>query len=251
MGASAASVPDERAATGPSRAMRLVRGVVAMVLFTLPVLFLGFAVRQQLDPLIRFDEDVIRATTTATREHGLSGLFLFIQAVSQPWVVYILATAVCLWTWLRKGLRNRALWAFVTMMVSWNVGLQAKSLVGRARPVVQDPISHAPGYSFPSGHALNTMVVGAGAIVLGWHATRGRPWLRAALLGGATALVLLTGFDRVGLGVHYVSDVVGGWFIGLAVVLASAAAFNVAVAPAERDADEPVSDVPRNPRSPS
>jgi membrane-associated phospholipid phosphatase len=219
MGASAASVPDERAATGPSRAMRLVRGVVAMVLFTLPVLFLGFAVRQQLDPLIRFDEDVIRATTTATREHGLSGLFLFIQAVSQPWVVYILATAVCLWTWLRKGLRNRALWAFVTMMVSWNVGLQAKSLVGRARPVVQDPISHAPGYSFPSGHAFNIAVVATVMVFLLWPLLS-RTGRRVAV-SIAVVVVLVVGLDRLMVGAHFPSDVLAGYVLGVGITFSS------------------------------
>jgi membrane-associated phospholipid phosphatase len=219
MGASAASMRDERAATGPSRAMRLVRGVVAMVLFTLPVLFLGFAVRQQLDPLIRFDEDVIRATTTATREHGLSGLFLFIQAVSQPWVVYILATAVCLWTWLRKGLRNRALWAFVTMMVSWNVGLQAKSLVGRARPVVQDPISHAPGYSFPSGHAFNIAVVATVMVFLLWPLLS-RTGRRVAV-SIAVVVVLVVGLDRLMVGAHFPSDVLAGYVLGVGITFSS------------------------------
>jgi membrane-associated phospholipid phosphatase len=219
MGASAASARDERAAPGPSRTVRLVRGVVAMVLFTLPVLFLGFAVRQQLDPLIRFDEDVIRATTTATREHGLSGLFLFIQAVSQPWVVYILATAVCLWTWLRKGLRNRALWAFVTMMVSWNVGLQAKSLVGRARPVVQDPISHAPGYSFPSGHAFNIAVVATVMVFLLWPLLS-RTGRRVAV-SIAVVVVLVVGLDRLMVGAHFPSDVLAGYVLGVGITFSS------------------------------
>jgi len=219
MGASAASARDERAAPGPSRAVRLVRGVVAMVLFTLPVLFLGYAVRQQSGPLIRFDEDVVRATTTATREHGLSGLFLFIQAVSQPWVVYILATAVCLWTWLRKGLRSRALWAFVTMMVSWNVGLQAKSLVGRARPVVQDPISHAPGYSFPSGHAFNIAVVATVMVFLLWPLLS-RTGRRVAVTV-AVVVVLAVGLDRLMVGAHFPSDVLAGYVLGVGITFSS------------------------------
>ena len=219
MGAPTAPARDERVATGPSRARRLARGVGAMVLFTVPVLFLGYAVRQKLDPLIRFDEDVIRATTTATREHGLSGLFLFIQAVSQPWVVYIAATVVCLWTWLRKGLRNRALWAFVTMMVSWNVGLQAKSLVGRARPVVQDPISHAPGYSFPSGHAFNIAVVATVMVFLLWPLLS-RTGRRVAV-AVAVLVVLVVGLDRLMVGAHFPSDVLAGYVLGVGITFSS------------------------------
>jgi undecaprenyl-diphosphatase len=148
-------------------------------------------------------------------------------------------TAIALW---RRGLRRHAVWAVITIAVGASIDTPLKELIARARPVFAEPVATAPGYSFPSGHALNTMVVGAAAVVLGWRATRRRPWPRAALLGAATALVLLTGFDRVGLGVHYTSDVVGGWLIGLAVVCASTAAFNLQVRPVERDAGEPAPD---------
>ncbi len=145
-------------------------------------------------------------------------------------------TAVVLW---RRGRRRWAIWAVVTIAVGACLDTPLKELFARARPVFDVPVATAPGYSFPSGHALNTMVVGAGAVVLGWSATRSRPGARAALLAGAVALVLVTGFDRVGLGVHYPSDVVGGWLIGLATVLVTTAAFTTDVEPEERDRGEP------------
>ena len=58
-------------------------------------------------------------------------------------------------------------------------------------------------------------------------------------------------FDRVGLGVHYTSDVVGGWLIGLAVVCASTAAFGLGVRPVERDAGDAASGSARDPGSPA
>jgi undecaprenyl-diphosphatase len=144
-------------------------------------------------------------------------------------------TAVVLW---RRGQRRHAVWAVVTVAVGGTLDTPLKELFARARPVFDVPVATAPGYSFPSGHALNTMIVGAGAVILGWSATRSRPPARAALLAGATALVLVTGFDRVGLGVHYPSDVVGGWLIGLATVLVTTAAFSIDLRPVERDQGE-------------
>jgi undecaprenyl-diphosphatase len=144
-------------------------------------------------------------------------------------------TAVVLW---RRGRRRHAVWAVVTVAVGATLDTPLKELFARARPVFDVPVATAPGYSFPSGHALNTMIVGAGAVILGWSATRSRPPARAALLAGATALVLVTGFDRVGLGVHYPSDVVGGWLIGLATVLVTTAAFSIDLRPVERDQGE-------------
>ena len=69
--------PSTEAATKPTPAMphrgkRLLRAGVAMVLFAIPVALLAFAVRQEFDPLIRFDNSVITALTDFTREHGLA-----------------------------------------------------------------------------------------------------------------------------------------------------------------------------------
>jgi membrane-associated phospholipid phosphatase len=159
------------------------------------------------------------------------------SVVLHPRVMWVVvgATAIVLW---RRGRRRHAIWAVVTAAVGGGLDTPLKELIARTRPVFADPVATAPGYSFPSGHALNTMIIGAGAVALCWQVTRGRPWRRAALLGAATTLVLVTGFDRVGLGVHYVSDVVGGWLIGLAVVCVTTAAFSTDVEPAERDAGE-------------
>lgn len=166
------------------------------------------------------------------------------SVVLHPRVMWALAaiTAVVLWT---RGRRRHALWVLVTVAVGGTLDTPIKELVARARPVFADPVATAPGYAFPSGHALNTMLIGAGAVALGWRATRGHPRRRAALLVAAAALVLVTGFDRVGLGVHYVSDVVGGWLIALAVVCVTTAAFSLNVRPVERDRGEPASPVER------
>jgi undecaprenyl-diphosphatase len=172
------------------------------------------------------------------------------STVLHPRVMWVVAGVAAVTLWLR-GRRRHAVWAAVTMAVGASIDTPLKELVARARPVFADPVTTAPGYSFPSGHALNTMLIGAGAVVLGWEATRGRPWRRTALLAGATALMVATGFDRVGLGVHYTSDVVGGWIIGLAVVCATTAAFNLGVTPVERDAGEPAHPSPPDNRSPA
>jgi membrane-associated phospholipid phosphatase len=201
------------------RGARLARGAVAMVLFVVPVLLLGFAVRQKFDPLIRLDNDLIREATDFTRTHGTVDALLVLQAVSQPFLLYVLATGVAGWAWRVKGLRNRALWAFVTMMVAWSVGLLAKTLVGRARPVVEDPISHSPGYSFPSGHAFNVAVVTTVVVFLLWPLLS-RVGHRVAI-ALAVAFALVVGLDRLFLGVHFPSDVLAGYVLGVGITFSS------------------------------
>jgi undecaprenyl-diphosphatase len=202
-----------------SRTKRLARGALAMVLFVIPVTLLGFAVRQQFDPLIRFDNAVIRNATDFTRENGFADVLLGLQSVSRPFLLYILASALALWAWVAKGLRSRALWAFVTMMVAWNIGLLVKVLVGRARPIVDDPISHSPGYSFPSGHAFNVAVVSTVVVFLLWPLLSSLGHRVSVVL--AVVFSLVVGLDRLFLGVHFPSDVFAGYVLGVGITFSS------------------------------
>jgi len=208
-----AQVPDQ------SRARRLMRGVGGMLIFTAPVVLLGFAVRQQFDPVIDLDNSAITAATDVTRRHGLAPLLVTIQQVTQPVNVYLVTTLVAIWAaWVRK-LKSRALWAFVTAMTGWMIGVGAKLVVERARPVVDDPVSHSPGYSFPSGHAINITVGMTVLLVLLWPlltVTR-----RRIAVAAAVAAVLVVGLDRIFLGVHFPSDVIAGVVLGAGITFTS------------------------------
>src|SRR5207248_2002408 len=81
------------------------------------------------------------------------------------------------------------------------------------------------GKSFPSGHAMgSTLVYGALLLIALPHVSgRARPWL----IGATVALVLLISTSRLALGVHFLSDVVGGILLGAAWLLAATAAFRI------------------------
>jgi len=96
--------------------------------------------------------------------------------------------------------------------------------VGRTRPVLVDPIATATGKSFPSGHTQST-IVGYGILLLVFLPAIARAW-RPLVVAVATLMVLLVGFSRIALGVHYLSDVIGGLIIGSAWLLAMTAAFS-------------------------
>jgi undecaprenyl-diphosphatase len=100
-----------------------------------------------------------------------------------------------------------------------------KMFVGRMRPVVPDPILAAPGNSFPSGHTLNATVF-CGALLLVLLPAIPRRWRRAAV-GLAVTMAVLVGFSRAALGVHYASDVVAGWLLGVAWIGVTAYAFRL------------------------
>ena len=98
-----------------------------------------------------------------------------------------------------------------------------KLLVGRLRPMVPAPVATAPGNSFPSGHALDATVF-YGVMLLVFLPIIPRR-LRRLVIGLVIALVVMIGISRVALGVHYPSDVVGGWLLGVAWLGITAHAF--------------------------
>lgn len=92
----------------------------------------------------------------------------------------------------------------------------AKALVGRERPPLPFALVDADGYSFPSGHATGTAAI---TVITAWMLTRWLiPWWtgRVMVWTMAIASVLVIGFSRVYLGVHYLSDVLSGWMLGMA-----------------------------------
>jgi membrane-associated phospholipid phosphatase len=88
-----------------------------------------------------------------------------------------------------------------------------KLLFERPRPALWPRLEPTHGYSFPSGHAMSSAAIIGALVVLAWP-TRWR-W-PALLLGGL--VILGVGVSRTYLGVHYPSDVLGGWVIALASV---------------------------------
>ncbi len=199
---------------------RLLRAAALAAAVGIPVTALAVVVRSQSSPVVHLDQTMVRAATDAVRGHdGLREALLAWQTAFLPKWVNIAVSGVCLWAWRRHGLRTRALWAFVTLMVTWNLQLDIKLLVQRARPVVEDALTRAPGYSFPSGHASNTSSAGLVLVILVWPllARRGR----IVLVTAVSAAVLLTAADRVLLGAHFPSDVVAGIALGAAMTGAS------------------------------
>ena len=91
-----------------------------------------------------------------------------------------------------------------------------KVSIGRVRPPEEAAVE-ASGFSFPSGHTLNGTVTYGLIALLVWRSDL-PVWVRRVVAIALGTLVVLIGLSRIALGVHYPSDVVGGWLGGLAVV---------------------------------
>lgn len=90
-----------------------------------------------------------------------------------------------------------------------------KHLTSRARPDIVEPLALTFTSSFPSGHAFLSMVVFmtiGGLLAMASH----HRLQRKVILGLCLALAVLIGLSRIALGVHWLSDVLAGWLLGIA-----------------------------------
>jgi membrane-associated phospholipid phosphatase len=174
--------------------------------------------------LLRVDRGLANGLHRFAGAHpGFASAMRTISDVGSPVAWWIVLTPLFIWLLYRR-LPRLASFVAVSAIGSSLLNRAIKVTVDRTRPHLVDPIATAAGKSFPSGHTQSA-VVGCGILVLVFLPVigrRARPWLVAA----ASLVVLLIGFSRIALGVHYFSDVVGAILIGLAWLLAMTAAFS-------------------------
>jgi undecaprenyl-diphosphatase len=218
---------------------RPARTLIPLVTVTVGALIFGVLlvlVRLQWLPFESVDHG-----TAATINRLVAGRHALVTVVK--WVTLLGSTAVlCVVIGTPAvGLALRRRWRLAIYLLVTGAGALVldpvlKSLVGRLRPVVAHPIAHGAGSSFPSGHSLGSIVCYGAVLLVFLPAARGR-W-RPAFITVLVTLVALIGISRILLGVHYLSDVVGGWAIGIAWLGVTAFAFELT----RRSAGQPVTD---------
>jgi undecaprenyl-diphosphatase len=196
----------------------LAAGLVASALALLLFVWLGLQIRSGSPTL--FDlagRNGLRSLASDTLSTIMWGASVY-GAPSRLSPLGLLAAAL----FLIRGWRRGALLVLVTMAGAWLLDTGLKLLFARARPEPFYDYYRAPAsYSFPSGHALFSVCFFGGLAVLLAHRINSRA-AQAAVWLVAVVLILLIGSSRVYLGVHYPTDVVGGYAVGVAWVTAVA-----------------------------
>jgi undecaprenyl-diphosphatase len=135
-------------------------------------------------------------------------------ALGEPTILIGAGVAVALWLWY-AGHRHLPLVLIAIVTIGRGLSELQKYWIARARPDLDPHLVVVKTSSFPSGHATSSMIF---LLSVALALSAGTRWRRPAI-AGAILLSLLIGVSRVMLGVHWPSDVVGGWAFGMLWVL--------------------------------
>ncbi|MFF9624367.1 phosphatase PAP2 family protein [Streptomyces griseosporeus] len=185
----------------------LVLGLCSALLLTLVLL--------KWHPLISADRDVARTTHRwAVDEPGLTHVCrILTDWVWDPWTMRLVAAVAAGWLLWRYAARWTAVWLAVTCVLATLIQQLLKVAVGRSRPVWRNPVDSAHYAAFPSGHAMTATVV-CGLLLWLLRRYDTPRAVRRTALAVAVVSVAGVGVTRVWLGVHWMSDVLGGWLLG-------------------------------------
>ena len=134
--------------------------------------------------------------------------------LGEPTVLIGAGIIVALWLW-SAGHRHLPMVLLAIVALGRALSEAQKYWIGRVRPDLETHLVVVKTSSFPSGHANASMIF---YLALALVVSAGTPWHRVAV-AGAILLSLLIGLSRVMLGVHWPSDVIGGWAFGMLWVL--------------------------------
>jgi undecaprenyl-diphosphatase len=167
----------------------------------------------------QFDEWVLSAVRDPAHPETLRGprwLTLGAQditALGGPTVLGLTVLAVTGYLFLH-GLYRNGLFVFIASVGGWLLNWSLKLMFARTRPSIVPHLREVVSSSFPSGHALTSAAVylTLGALLMRIAEGRLAKYYCIVIAMFVTGVV---GISRVLLGVHYPTDVLAGWAIGM------------------------------------
>ncbi|MBE6185333.1 phosphatase PAP2 family protein [Bacillus ginsengihumi] len=169
-----------------------------------------------------FDHTIINfiQSYVSSRMTVLMLMITFLGSVNGIAIITVI-TILILWL-----IRHRVLSIYVGCSVVLGAGAfnaVLKSIFKRERPDIMRVVQET-GYSFPSGHSMGSMIL-YGTLVFTLFKLCKHQWINHVVMIAAGFIILSIGVSRIYLGVHYPSDVIGGYIAGLMWVLITSRLF--------------------------
>lgn len=187
-------------------------GLIATLMIGEDFVELAVLLRSQSPLVLDVDQTVYR-WASSMRSDPATLFFLTFTRIGSPTGLAVIALSVAAFLFVRRH-RGLSLYVAVTCSTAGLLNLLLKESFARARPDLAEALRKASGYSFPSGHAMGSMVV-FGSLAYVVARVHGRWRLRSATMAVLLTSIVAVGLSRVYLGVHWISDIAAGYVAGM------------------------------------
>lgn len=217
----------------PSKHTSIVFGeiVVGIALSLVSLILFAFVTHTVLQtPTIQFDTTLSQAVYSL-RTPAMTQTMILISFLGADFIVLGAGIVTILLAWRKH--KYEAVLFLAVLAIGLLLNIILKVIFQRPRPDFDPILDLSSSYSFPSGHAMNSFIFYSVLAYFVYHFTRNL-FLSISAIISAVVIILLVGFSRVYLGVHYPSDVLAGFIAGFfifvtAIVLEKSFAFRAVV----------------------
>jgi len=172
------------------------------------ILFLILSILVIMEKVVYLDT-LVHSFILDIRNDSLTSFFNIITNLAGA--SFLLALSVIMLIVMKK--KKISLYVLINLISAFIINETAKAIFTRSRPVGINLIDET-GFSFPSGHTMVALSFYGFIVFLLYNKTKNKA-MRMFFIIGLIAVVLLVGFSRIYLGVHYLSDVIGGLLLSI------------------------------------
>lgn len=172
---------------------------------------LGYVVKFYPEQVRGFDQ-VIQMTVRGSLPPLVTAFWSHITKLGEMVTVILFVGLIALFFYWKRW-KAEALLIIGSLVLLGGASTALKLLYQRPRPTIEWLV-HTTGFSFPSWHTASTMLL-AGVLAIVVYQRIATPTLRYILQGGLILLAVLVAISRIYVGVHYPTDIIGGWLLAL------------------------------------
>ena len=183
--------------------------------FLVLFMILGYIVKFYPEVLVSIDSS-IQSSVRGDLPNHLSIFFKAVTNFGHEALVFVYTFAISAVFYFKKNWKTEALFLSGNLVLMGAMSTIFKYLYNRPRPSLEYLVKKPLGPSFPSWHAASTMIIAISLmIIIEQHLTKtlAKRCLQILVL----VIALTTAISRIYLGVHYPSDILGGWLLAIAI----------------------------------
>ncbi|MCA9767160.1 MAG: phosphatase PAP2 family protein [Carnobacterium sp.] len=185
--------------------------LISLVLFLL-FCTIAFGVQSNANWINSFDQSITHSILSIASEKK-TAFFVFITHFGGVPIMAILVLLFSFFVFLKFRKLKLTIWYILQSIIGAGaLNVLVKLIFQRERPTIEHLIMQG-GFSFPSGHAMGSMICYGGLAFLIFYLYK-KSTLSFIIVVATLLLILFIGLSRIYVGVHFPSDVVGGYLLG-------------------------------------